>query len=159
MLYWLFVFIYFTYSTCFFIFRYCGGADLWLKPGKVHSSQFILRGQDQDRAGRLVENDWGFFLCFQIAFFSLLTLFTLPFDASIYLVCIQKQSLIAISALVVQWVSVLEAKSPSICLKGWAQMEASKLSYCTSKLHREAHKSEVHTYSHLCIYYSLSVPP
>lgn len=53
MLYWLFVFIYFTYGTCFFIFRYCGDAVLWLKPGKVHSSQFILRGQDQDRAGRL----------------------------------------------------------------------------------------------------------
>lgn len=157
MLYWLFVFIYFTYITCFFIFRYCGGAVLWLKPGKVHSSQFILRGQDQDRAGRLGENDWGFFFMFSNSI-CLLTLFTLPFDVSVCLVCVQKQSLIAIIALVVQWVSVLEAKSLSICLKGWAQMEASTLSYCTSKLHREAHKSEVHTYSHLCIYYSLSVP-
>ena len=36
-------------------------------------------------------------------------------------------------------------------------MEAGTLSYCTGKLHRGENKSEVHTYTHLCIYYSLLV--
>lgn len=40
-----------------FFFRYCGCAVLWLEPGEIHNSQFILGGQDQDQAGGFMEDD------------------------------------------------------------------------------------------------------
>lgn len=90
--------------------RYCRGAVLWHEPGEVHSSQFILRGQDQDQAGRIMKHDWGWgpppinpptpsthFI--HVVFWC----------QCLCLACMHKQSLIAISAHVVQWVSVWEA--------------------------------------------------
>lgn len=106
--------IYVNWVSCFLVyFRYCGGAVLWLEPGKIHNSQLILGGQDQDWAGGLMGDDRA--LCR----WCLLSVLNRIFQSAHFVhiafwcqclcpACVRKQSLIAISGLVVQWVSVWE---------------------------------------------------
>lgn len=146
-------FIWLLYLSGIVAVLFCG-----LSQARYTVHNLSSEGKIRTKQVEFMEDDWGSFHCFQTAF-SVYWLCWRRLLMPIFVSCVCVQGIINCHCCSGCPVGVcVGGQSPAICLKGWAQMETSTLSYCTGKLHRGANKSEVHTDTHLCIYYSLSVP-